>query len=204
MDEPQVAAFVGSADRVTEAADVQPLVERFIDYEINPPSGGPGIGRYASRSFIPPLGELLGSKRVWALSPEESAGLRTAVERSVAEGYVGMLGPESDATFDGRPLQLEDLWNIWVVRLHGDDCLDRAGLPEESQDILRSNAEDQFVANLRGADLFPKARKRMRYRLLGRWYGHAGMVLRLFQSGGIQGDPKDDVKRHLNNWPLQP
>lgn len=203
MDEAEVAAYVANPDRVYEAEEVQPLVGRFIDYEINPPVGGPGIGRYANRSFIPPLGELLGAKRVEALTGDEAGALRTAAERSIAEGYVGMLGPEYGATFDGQRLDLEDLWNIWIVRLNGDDALDLAGFATESQDILRANAEDQFVQSLRGANLFPKARKRMRYRLLGKWYGQAGMLLRLFQIGGVQGDPKQDLKRHLNSWPLE-
>lgn len=198
-------AYLLDPDRAREAEQVGRLVERFIDYELHPPTDRPGIGRYASHSMIPPFADLLGRKRVATLGSSQLSAAREAAAAAIANGYAGLMPPEAEpgSYVDGAPLALDDLWTVWVVRLNGDDALTTAGLDDSFQNAIRHNAEAEFVTKLRQAGLFPKVRKRMRYGLLGQWYGKAGMLLRLYQRGGVKGDPEVDLKAVLSTWPLE-
>jgi hypothetical protein len=66
-----------------------------------------------------------------------------------------------------------------VVRLNASETLEAIGLSDDVIKPTRDTAQTVFTARLIDLGLMPKLRKRMRYQLVGMWYGQAGMVLRL-------------------------
>ena len=78
-DDEGYSAHLNDPDRATEAAAVESCVECLIDYELDPPKDGKGVGRYGPVSILPPLGQLLGRK-LEALDEEQV--LKVNVTRS--------------------------------------------------------------------------------------------------------------------------
>jgi len=195
--------YVRDARRAEEAEAVDPCVQRFVEYEVDPPADGRGVGRFAPASPAP-LGQLLDRSTVEALDDESQAILRESVALGVAIGYVGLAALESDAEgIDPRvDLDPEEAWTHWVARLDS-PALDAANLDAGFQSAFRGRAADHFAAGLDAIGLLPRFRKRARIGQLAEWYGQAGMLLRLVQVGApTVGDP-DYFREVADAWPFE-
>ena len=171
-----------------------------MDYEINPPASGKGVGRHSGK-LVPSIAHLVGSRTIASLDADQLDTLADAVSTSTAVGYLAMAGIEVDMSLPERPVQVDtrQIWNLWVVRLNG-QALDQVGLPRSVQDDVTNGAAAYFTNKLREADLLPKVHKRTRYRFVGKWYGQAGMSLRLLQAAEL--DPSEDLWQATNSWPF--
>ena len=201
---PEPREYINDADRRVEAQAIERCVERFIDYETGPPSHGRGVGRYAPGSLTPPIGQLIGPQGSWP-SPEEREQLRSALRDAVAVGYVAQAGLESDGEgfSPSADVDPQKIWRLWVVRLHS-ETLNDVGIPKEFQNNIRHLASDRFTADLKTIGVLPRVRKRMRYGLVGQWYGQAGMLLRLIQATEDKWDLSEDLFQITNTWPFDP
>jgi len=119
--------------RLEEAGAVAPCAERFIGYEVAPPSHGKGIGQAVGPAIIPPLGKLVGEKKVARLDDAGREGLHRAVAISLAWGYIG-LASRAKVSLQGRAVEarldpdLDELWNQWLPRLaNGLDGIEISG-----------------------------------------------------------------------------
>jgi hypothetical protein len=199
-------AFLEQPERRVEAEAVDPCVQRMADYEVDPPSHGKGVGRFAPASMTPPLGQLLGKKRR-ALTDDQVVGVREGILLALGAGFASVASIEADmgekASCDVGA-DPKRLWDLWVVRLNS-DALDSVGLAPDFQKFTRDAAMVLFTNRLRQLDLMPKVRKRMRYELVGMWYGQAGMILRLIQDGMLAGDldESSDIWQVTNSWPFE-
>ena len=196
--------YLADPARIEEAAAVTPCVDRVIEYELWPPTHGKGVGRYGPVSLSPPLGQLLGPKRINSLDADQFETLVASVTDALAIGYASMTGVESDGSgfTPTSDVVASDVWKLWVVRLHSDD-LDRLGIPEDVQSGIRNMASAQLTGGLKTLKLLPRMRKRMRLGVLGQLYGKAGMMLRLVQSTFGQIDPSEDLWQLTNQWPFE-
>src|SRR4051812_32678948 len=67
--------YVMSPERAAEANLVEPCTARFISAELSATENREGVGRYAPKSFAPPLGVALG-RRLRKLGGDERSALR--------------------------------------------------------------------------------------------------------------------------------
>ena len=205
VNEPVVRDYLTDSARRTEAEAVDPCVERLADYEIEPPAHGKGVGRYAPKTLTPPIGSLIGGKRIAALDDETRLRLRRAIVDATAVGYAGLIGVESDGEGfkPSTDVDPKKIWCLWVVRLNS-EVLREVGIDKDFDSQMRGLAAERFVAELKAVGLFPKVRKRMRFNLVGQWYGQAGMLLRLIQSTQSEWDDSSDFWQITNTWPFEP
>jgi len=205
LTDPIPLEYIAQPGREGEATAVEPCVDRLADYEIHVPKHGKGAGRYGPGSLTPPIGKLIGSKKIAGLDTAQEARLRSAIVHAVAVGYVGMTAMEAGGENIGPRTNVDpaQMWAAWVVRLVG-DSLEMAGVPENVQSGIRNMAGGPFTEELRAMDLFPRVRKRMRFQLVGQWYGQAGMVLRLIQVTGMGLDEDSpDLLQLTNTWAFE-
>lgn len=212
--------------RMQEAVAAAPCVDRFTEYELNPP-GGKGVGRATGIAIIPPLGSLLAGKKVERLDDAERATLRGAIAAALAYGYLGLASADrvewGDETVEPQiNLDPAELWRRWVPQLfaglggddevggpartgsgpldglnvHDDGELDRA-LRE-----IRSRASERLVEALGRLGLMPKRLKRMRLKLVEAKYVDAGMVLRVVQGTSAPQGP-DAAGYTERSWPFE-
>jgi hypothetical protein len=156
--------------------------------------------------MTPPLAHLLKGKRD-NLDNQEAMQLREGIARAVGCGYVAIASLEPDVeSWDAETEpDAKQIWNLWVVRLNASETLEAIGLRDDVIKPTRDTPQAVFTARLIDLGLMPKLRKRMRYQLVGMWYGQAGMVLRLLQNGGLASDLDEtsDVWQLTNTWPFE-
>lgn len=199
-------AYLKTPERRAEAESVDPCVQWLADYELDAPAHGKGVGRYSPVTMTPPLAHLLKGKRD-KLDNQEVMQLREGIARAVGCGYVPIASLEPDVeSWDAEtePDAMQ-IWNLWVVRLNASETLEAIGLRDDVIKPTRDTPQAVFTARLIDLGLMPKLRKRMRYQLVGMWYGQAGMVLRLLQNGGLASDLDEtsDVWQLTNTWPFE-
>jgi len=79
--------YLNAPERLREAEDAEPCVERFVDYEFDPPEGK-GAGRGKTRwPIAEPLAKSL-SNQLEAMDEAEREWMRDTVTGSIAFGYV--------------------------------------------------------------------------------------------------------------------
>ena len=202
-DDEGYSAHLNDPDRETEAAAVESCVECLIDYELDPPKHGKGVGRYGPVSILPPLGQLLGRK-LEALDEEQVLKVRHAIRAALAMGYMGAVLVETEMIPEGPPptAQPADTWRQWVAQLNS-DVLSASEDSGNLRDLYCTMAREQFTMQLETGDLVPKRRKRKRLAALGWWYGEAGMLLRLAQTGVLKLDPISAALAQADRWPFK-
>ena len=198
--------------RLQEAHAVAPCAERFVDYELKPPSHGKPAGQATSIAIIPSLAKLLGESEIGRLDSAGMGELRGAVATSLAWGYLGLAcvgglswrGKTVEPRLDLDPAEL---WALWLPYLSSglDDLRTPGGTSEQTLQATRARAMDQFTTTLKELDLLPGFLKRARIKLVGQKYFDNGMILRLVQGASdereVPGFSREMVER---NWPFEP
>jgi hypothetical protein len=214
--------------RVAEAEAVAPVVERFADYEIEPP-GGKGVGRAIKIAIIPPLGSVIGEKKIGRLDDDGLEELRQCIGAPLAWGYVALASVPGvmwgEQSVEPRPdADPSELWAAWVPQLFaglgpdndtglggrtGSGPLDGVHAQDRStfdraMKAARSRATEEFNATLNQLGLMPGRLKRMRLKLIGPKYVDAGMLLRLAQSVDLPGGDSQFGRSFVErNWPFE-
>lgn len=198
---PDAPSYITDEKRVEEARRVERCVELLGEYELF--GDRHGLGRVANVSLVPPLGKLVGARNVRSLSEDEIASYLSAINHAAAVGYMnGIQAQGPDADDAPAETDLEAIWQLWVVRLWQSEVLAQYGMAESRQDIMRQEGEQAFMGRLQQAGLLPMVRKRMRYQNLGKYYGQAGCMLRLFQIAGLEDQAGRDWRQVVNRWPM--
>jgi hypothetical protein len=99
----------------------------------------------------------------------------------------------------------KQIWNLWVVRLNASETLEAIGL---SDDVISQPAiprRPSLPLALIDLGLMPKLRKRMRYQLVGMWYGQAGDGPPAAPKRGLASDLDEtsDIWQLTNTWPFE-
>lgn len=193
-----------------EVEAVAPCAERFVDYEVNPPSHGKAVGQAAPIAIVPPLAKLIGETKVGRLDSAGVGELRGAIATSLAWGYLG-LASAGEVSWRGEAvkprvdLDPAELWKLWLSYLSGglDELRTPGAAADRTLQAARARARDRFTASLKGLDLMPRRLKRLRVRLVDEKYVENGMLLRLLQGSAdareAPGFARDMVER---NWPF--
>lgn len=192
--------YLNAPERMREAEEAEPCVERFVDYEFDPPKGK-GAGRGRSKwAMAEPLAKSL-SKQLGQMDPAQREWMRDTVTGTIAFGYVAFcLGqsegnPPSPAP-GGDPRQL---WERWMLGLSS-DALDTAlteGAKKAALQVghFENTMKKHGVYKLKTAPVI---------KMLSTLYGRAGLSLRLFQStSDFDIEPHKSVVKALPNWPFE-
>jgi len=198
--------------RLQEAETVAPCAERFVDYEVEPPSHGKAVGQATGLAMIPPLAKLVGEKKIGHLESAGIGELRKAIDISLAWGYLALASFDEvswrgEAVESRVDLDPAELWQLWLPYLSSglDGLRTPGGANDRTLKSARAEAMGQFTTTLKELDLLPKRLKRVRLKLVGQKYFDDGMILRLVQGAsdqrGAPGFSRNMVER---NWPFEP
>jgi hypothetical protein len=201
-EEEQQRQYLNAPERLREAEEVEPCVERFVDLEFDPPEGK-GAGRGKMRwPMAEPLAKSL-SKQLEAMDEADREWMRDTVTVSIAFGYVLFCVGQSfhedipAPTLGGDPQQL---WERWMLQL--------------PTDVLKKGLNEKAVKHALEVAHFENAMKKHDYyslktagaiKLLSGTYGRAGLTLRLLQcTTESDVEPHKKTVQELPNWPFDP
>jgi hypothetical protein len=191
--------YVRDDGRLTEAASVTPCVVRMVTSELHPPRDGTSVGRVPGR--VPPLGRLLPD-----LGQREPA-VRSLVMVTVAYGYFAMIDAEAIAAIAGQPARLivarrsaEQIWPYWVKNMSSGTLLARVTGKKEIGKVQNICGESLYQGLL---DLGLVGRRRRKVPYMGRFYGQAGMLLRVVQGDTLVAQPASESLAIANRWPFE-
>lgn len=191
--------YIRDDRRLTEAASMTPCVTRMVTSELHPPRDGTPVGRVSER--VPPLGRFLPD-----LEQHEPA-LRSLVMVTVAYGYFAMIDAEAIAAISGRPFQpiverrsAEQVWPYWVTNMTTGTLLTQVTAKKEIGKVQNICGESLYQG-LRDLGLVGKRRRQVPF--MGRFYAHAGMLLRVVQRDTLAAEPASDSLAITNRWPFE-
>ena len=192
-------AYVRDDGRLTEAASMTPCVTRMVTSELHPPRDGTPVGRFSSR--VPPLGRFLPD-----LGQHEPA-VRRLVMVTVAYGYFAMIDAEAIAAIAAHPFRpivasrsAEQVWPSWVTNLSTGAPLTQVTGKKEIGKVQNICGESLYQGLL---DLGLVGKRRRKVPYMGRFYGQAGMLLRVMQSDTLVAEPASDSLAITNPWPFE-
>jgi hypothetical protein len=185
--------------RLTEAASMTPCVTRIVTSELHPPRDGAPVGESSGR--VPPLGRLLPG-----LGQHEAA-VRHLVMVTVAYGYFAMIDAEAIAAIGGQPIRpivacrsAEEVWPYWVTNMSSGTLLAQVSGKKEIGKVQNICGESLYQGLL---DLGLVGRRRRKVPYVGRFYGQAGMLLRVLQSNTLVAQPASESLPITNRWPFE-
>jgi len=191
--------YVRDDVRLAEAATMTPCVARMVTSELHPPRDGDPVGRFSGR--VPPLGRLLPD-----LGEHEPA-LRRLVMVTVAYGYFAMIDAEAIAAIAGqavRPIvagrRAEQVWPSWVTNMGTGTLLAQVAGKKEIGKVQNICGESLYQGLL---DLGLVGRRRRKVPYMGRFYAHAGMLLRVVQRDPLLPEPASESPAITNRWPFE-
>ena len=191
--------YIRDDGRLTEAASMTPCVTRMVTSELHPPRDGIPVGRVSDR--VPPLGRFLPD-----LEQHEPA-LRGLVMVTVAYGYFAMIDAEAIAAISGRPFQpiverrsAEQVWSYWVTNMTTGTLLTQVTGKKEIGKVQNICGESLYQG-LRDLGLVGKRRRQVPY--MGRFYAHAGMLLRVVQRDTLAAEAASDSLAITDRWPFE-
>lgn len=193
--------YMNAPERLREAEEAESCVERFVDYEFDPPEGK-GAGRGKARwPIAEPLAKSL-SRQLEEMDEADREWMRDTVTGSIAFGYVLFCLGQSfhedipTPTLGGDPQQL---WERWMLQL--------------SSDVLKKALREQVVKNALEIAHFENTMKKHgvyklktapAIKLLSGTYGRAGLTLRLLQcTTEYDVEPHKKTVQELPNWPFE-
>jgi hypothetical protein len=201
-EEDQQRKYLNAPERLKEAEEVEPLVERFVDLEFDPPEGkGAGRGK-AQWPMAEPLAKSL-TKQLEAMDETDREWMRDTVTVSIAFGYVLLCVGQSfhedipTPTLGGDPQQL---WERWMLQL-GTDVLKKS----LNENMIKHALEiAHFENTMKKHDVY-KLKTAPAIKLLSGTYGRAGLTLRLLQcTTEFDQEPHKKKVQELPNWPFEP
>lgn len=191
--------YVRDDGRLTEAASMTPCVTRMVTSELHPPRDEAPVGRFSNR--VPPLGRLLPD-----LEQDEPA-VRRLVMVAVAYGYFAMIDGEAIAAIAGQPVRpivacrsAEQVWPYWVTNLSTRTLLAQVTGKKEIGKVQNICGESLYQG-LVELGLIGRRRRKVPY--MGRFYAHAGMLLRVVQSDTLVPEPASESLAITNQWPYE-
>jgi hypothetical protein len=191
--------YVRDDGRLTEAASMAPCVTRMVTSELHPPRDDTPVGRLSGR--VPPLGRLLPD-----LGQHEPA-VRRLVMVTVAYGYFAMIDAEAITAVAGQPLRpiiagrgAEQIWPYWVTSMSTGTLLAQVTGKKEIGKVQNICGESLYQGLL---DLGLVGRRRRKVPYMGRFYGQAGMLLRVVQGDTLVAQPASESLAIANRWPFE-
>lgn len=191
--------YIRDDGRLTEAASMTPCVARMVTSELHPPPDGTPVGRVSGR--VPPLGQLLTD-----LGQHERA-VRSLVMVTVAYGYFAMIDAEAIAAISGQPfepivecLSAEQVWPRWVTNMTTGTLLTQVTGKKEIGKVQNICGESLYQG-LRDLGLVGRWRRQVPY--MGRFYGQAGMLLRVVQRDTLVVEAASDSLAITDEWPFE-
>jgi hypothetical protein len=195
--------YLTAPERVKEAEEAEPCVERFVDYEFDPPEATKkGAGRGKARwPMADPIAKSL-TNQLKEMDDAEREWMRDTITFSMAFPYVTgcvVLGPMEewpDPTLGGDP---GELWERWMLQL--------------SSNYLSEHLTKPMIETALGWAHFENAMKKHgvyqlktapAIKLLSGTYGRAGLTLRLLQcTDKLDLEPHKKTVAELPNWPFE-
>lgn len=193
--------YLRDGDRLTEAGNMTSCVTRMVASELHPPSDGAPVGRSSGR--VPPLGRLLPD-----LGEHEPA-VRRLVMVTVAYGYFAMIDAEAIAAISGRAFppivagrSAEQVWPSWVTNLSTGTLLTQVTGKKEIGKVQNICGESLYQGLL---DLGLVGKRRRKVPYIGRFYGQAGMLLRVVQRDTLVAEPGSESESEsiTSLWPFE-
>ena len=198
----QERKYLTASERVDEAKEAEPCIQRFVEYEFTPPEGAP-VGRGPGVYGDPLAKALRKALPIEEMDEPARADLRESVVGSLAMGYLMLTWWQSS---NGHPPPPEpgvnpgELWERWMLRL-ASDALENA-VTKKGVELLMKMPEDMFVRSMKRQGV-TKVRHLAKVRQLGDVYGRAGATLRLFQSTAeFDVEPHRSQHKAIAHWPF--
>jgi hypothetical protein len=200
----QEREYLNAPERLREAEEVEPCIERFVEYEFVPPEKGGAVGRGPGVYGDALAKALRKALPIDQLDEAARNDLRESVLVSLASGYVAFAWWQSS---NGEPpppqpgVDPRQLWERWMLRL-ASDALAKA-IPWKGRESLFKIPEDTFVTSMKRQGV-TKLRHVGKIGQLGNVYGKAGATLRLFQSTTeFDVEPHRSQQRAIADWPYE-
>lgn len=203
IDSPKQREYLEDPVRLREGEAVDPCVQRFADYEFDPPEGK-GVGR-GRGVIVAPLAQELRK----ALADVDASG-REALRRSVIDclaiGYMTLAWYQAGRGEPPNPepgVDPRELWERWTVRQGTARKAHKKAQLDELETMAWKMAEGQFAADLQKHGAY-RLRDKGNIGQLGIFYGRAGMLLRLFQSTSeFDLEPHKSQREAAGLWPFE-
>jgi hypothetical protein len=201
---PEALAYLQDDERLAEAKEVSPCVLRFITAEIDPPTNGKPVGRFAGVTVAPPVGTYLrkAQDRESVIVP-----VRALVARALAHGYFSMVESEAmGAAGQGPEINVvpgraaEEIWPFWTTNMSTGDLL-RTAAHAKAIDQVTGVGGRQFSNGLQELGLGGWRRGRRPF--TGMYYTEAGMLLRMLQTDRFEPGPRANILTATNAWPFE-
>jgi hypothetical protein len=190
-------AFAKDPVRLAEAAVVEPVAHAFARAELRPRTKK-GLGIYGP-NLVKALGHQLGQKSVARLTPEQGLGALHAIRAALAAGYVGFMVLEPDNPFSLRSdPDLRRVWAVSIINFRGNGAR-VLGLTDPYIASFADRAEAAFLAELQRARVIE--RRKARIGQLGRYYSHAGALMRAAQTDIDLPIETELFTATLEHWP---
>lgn len=200
---PKQREYLEDPARLREGEAVDPCVQRFADYEFEPPEGK-GVGR-GRGVIVTPLAEQLG-KSLAGLDASGLEALRRSVIDCLAIGYMALAwyqagrGEPPNPEPRGDP---QELWERWTVRQGTARKAFKKAQLDELETMAWNMAKGQFFHDVTEQGAY-KLRDKGNVGQLGIFYGRAGMLLRLFQSTTeFDLEPHKSQREATGLWPFE-
>ena len=173
--------FVTDAQRLGEAQEIEEVASAFVAAELQPRPDDRGLGMQGgAANRFPALGIVLGKKTPPPGSTESSI-LADGLMFALACGYSGGLAVESALLHSfAAGVPPERVWAITVANFRADGAR-KLGIPANILKNLEKSAEHAITDALRAAHI-RGLWGRNKAPLVGRYYAHAGIFMRVAQT----------------------
>jgi hypothetical protein len=191
-------AYAKDPARLAEATVIEPIVDAFARAELRPRTNK-GLGVYGP-NLVKALGHQLGDRRLAKMTPEQDEGALHAIRGALASGYMAFMSLEPDNPFSLSPnADLRRIWAVSVVNFRADGVR-VLRLPDAVIASLEHLGEDALVTELQRAGVI--GRRKARIGQLGKYYAHAGALMRAAQTDVDLPIQTELFAATLERWPF--
>ncbi len=196
--------FMSDPARTAEAADVEPCVRRFVELEFAQPKNPPGRGPMARAASI----ERVLEKQLALDDPQVRKNLEESVTVSLAYAYAtfAFMQPQIGLAAPEAPSDPAGLWERWMLLTASTMLKDTLGGRTQEKKLveLAGAALENHLS--KGGLVETKLFQTQSFKVgeLSRFYGRAGMMLRLLQcTDRFDVKPSRAQRKAAPGWPFE-